>query len=272
MESSKPNVTAAARLGTVRITMNEHPTAQLAPDLAGALPRPWGFWSTLGFALVAFLFAHIVVGGLVWWMSWTRPGDALSEALEDPALPLLLIATNLFLILMLAGAARLAGWPAAAYLGLAWPTRRDVVASIIGLLAVMLILELLTYLSGRASVTPFQTDAYRAAKTAGTLPIMWLAFVVAAPGGEEILFRGFVFRGWAASPLRASGTIAVTSLIFAAVHLQYDWFGIFQVFCLSALFGWTRWRSGSTTLTILLHMAINFVSTLWTAARVEGWA
>ena len=26
----------------------------------------------------------------------------------------------------------------------------------------------------------------------------------------------------------------------------------------------------STTLTIVLHMAINFISTLWTAAKVEG--
>jgi membrane protease YdiL (CAAX protease family) len=251
--------------------MNEHPTADVAPDLAGALPRPWGFWSTLGFALATFLVAHIVVGGVLFWMSWMRTGDALSEALEDPVLPHLLIVTNLVLIVMLAGAARLTGWPAAAYLGLTVPQRRDVIASIVALVAVMIVLEILTWLSGRASVTPFQTDAYRAAKTAGTLPVMWLAFVVAAPVGEEILFRGFVFRGWAASRLGAPGAIALTSLIFAAIHVQYDWFGIFQVLCLGMLFGWMRWRSGSTTLTILLHMAINFVSTAWTAAKVEGW-
>jgi uncharacterized protein len=251
--------------------MNEHPTADAAPDLAGAsLPRPWGFWSTLGFALLAFLVAHIVVGGVIWWLSLTRGGDALSESLDDPALPLLLIVTNLILIVILASAARLAGWPAGVYLGLALPHRRQVVTSIVALVAVMIALEVLTWLLGRASVTPFQTDAYRAAKTAGTLVVMWLAFVVAAPAGEEILFRGFVFRGWAASPLGPLGTVALTSLIFAAIHLQYDWFGIFQTFCLGVLFGWVRWRSGSVTLTILLHMAINLVSTLWTAAKVEG--
>jgi hypothetical protein len=31
-----------------------------------------------------------------------------------------------------------------------------------------------------------------------------------------------------------------------------------------------RWRSGSTTLTIMLHVAINFVATLWTALKVAG--
>jgi uncharacterized protein len=250
--------------------MNEQPTAATAPDLAGALPRPWGFWSTLGLALLAFLVAHIAVGALIWWLSWTRT-SMLAEALEDPALPLLLIVTNAILVALLAGAARLAGWPVPAYLGLVRPKRQDIVASIVALLAVMIALEIVTYLSGRASVTPFQTDAYRAAKTAGTLWLMWLAFVVAAPVGEEVLFRGFVFRGWAASRLGPVATIALTSLIFAAVHVQYDWFGIFQTLCLGALFGWARWRSGSTVLTILLHMAINFTSTVWTAAKVEGW-
>jgi hypothetical protein len=33
-----------------------------------------------------------------------------------------------------------------------------------------------------------------------------------------------------------------------------------------------RWRSGSTTLTILLHMAINLLATLQTAVKVHGWA
>ena len=247
--------------------MNEHPS----PDLAGALPRPWGFWSTLGIALLAFLIAHIAIGVVIWWMSWIGMAGALSQALEDPALPLLLIVTNAILVGLLAGAAHLAGWPAGTYLGLVRPNRQDVVASIVALLAVMVVLEIITWLSGRASVTPFQTDAYRAAKTSGTLWLMWLAFVVAAPVGEEVLFRGFVFRGWAASRLGPMGTIALTSLIFAAVHVQYDWFGIFQTLCLGALFGWARWRSGSLTLTILLHMAINFTSTVWTAAKVEGW-
>jgi membrane protease YdiL (CAAX protease family) len=164
----------------------------------------------------------------------------------------------------------LAGWPAGLYLGLVRPSRRDVVIGIVALAILLGALEILTHLSGRESVTPFQTDAYRAARSAGTLPLMWLAFVVAAPVGEEIMFRGFVFRGWAASSLGAPGTILMTALIFAVVHTQYDWFGMFQTFCMGALFGWLRWRSGSTTLTIVLHMLINLMATLWTAAKVEG--
>ena len=47
-------------------------------------------------------------------------------------------------------------------------------------------MNVLNYLLGRESVTPFQTDSYGAAHAAGLLPLMWLAFVVAAPLGEEM--------------------------------------------------------------------------------------
>ena len=59
-------------------------------------------------------------------------------------------------------------------------------------------------------------------------------------------------------------------MIFAAAHIQYDPFGMFQTFCMGALFGWLRWRSGTTTLPIMLHMVVNFVATAFTAIKAEG--
>ena len=47
-----------------------------------------------------------------------------------------------------------------------------------------------------------------------------------------------------ASGLGVPGTILLAAGLWAAIHLQYDWFGIAQVFCLGLLFGWVRWRSG----------------------------
>ena len=195
--------------------------------------------------------------------------DIAPDVQDDPWFPLHLIAINGAQILVVAAAARLAGWSPAGYLGLDRPGRRDVLHGLAAVIAMLLVLELITHLVGRESVTPFQTDSYRAARAAGMLPLMWLAFVVAAPLGEEIVFRGFVFRGWAAA-IGVPGTILLTSLIFAGAHTQYDWFGTFQTFCMGALFGWLRWRSGSTTLTIVLHMLINFVATVWTALKVAG--
>lgn len=237
-----------------------------APDTA--YPRPWGFWSTLAWAVLAFGVGGAAVLAWSFWLNWGQLDTAL-EPQEDPWFPLQLIVLNALPIAVLAVAARLAGWPVSRYLGLVRPSGRDVLYGIAALALVLGALEILTHLLGRESVTPFQTESYRVARAAGMLPLMWLAFVVAAPLGEEIVFRGFVFRGWAAA-IGVPGTILLTSLIFAGAHTQYDWFGTFQTFCMGALFGWLRWRSGSTTLTIVLHMLINFVATVWTALKVAG--
>jgi uncharacterized protein len=229
------------------------------------LPRPWGFLATLGWAVLSFALAVGVILVLQWQVGIEMRGDE-----NDPWFPLQFIIICLTVIAVLAAAARLAGWPVGRYFGLDVPRGRDVVHGFVALVVVIAALEILTLVIGHESVTPFQTDSYRTARAAGVLPLLWLAFVVAAPVGEEIFFRGFVFRGWAASWLGPVLTIVLTSCIFAAAHIQYDWFIRIQTLVLGALFGWLRWRSGSTTLPILLHMTVNFVATALGAFKAEG--
>jgi membrane protease YdiL (CAAX protease family) len=232
-------------------------------------PPPWGFWSTAGWTLLAFGLAVLAVSGWVFCLNWGQL-EATPDPQHDTSFTLQLILLNAVQLGVLAVAARLAGWPVGRYLGLVAPRRGDVLYAIAAVALLLGALEILTHVLDRDSVTPFQGETYRTARAAGVLAMLWLAFVVAAPLGEEITFRGFMFRGWAASPLGAPGTILVTSLIFSALHTQYDWFGTLQTFCMGALLGWLRWRSGSTILTIGLHMAINLVSTLWTAAKAQA--
>jgi membrane protease YdiL (CAAX protease family) len=239
------------------------------PKAVSELPRVWGFWATLGWALGAFAFSFIVV---IYGFSlglWGRI-DKPTEVHNDPGFPLQTIVICSAQIMIVIAAVREAGSPPGSYLGLDIPSRRDVLHGLAAYVAMLLTLELITSLLGRESVSPFMIDPSRTAIQAGTLPLLWLAIVVAAPLGEEILFRGFVFRGWAASPLGVPGTIALTSVIFAIFHIQYDWWEMFQVFCLGVLLGWLRWRSGSTTLAIGLHMVANIVATAWTALRIGG--
>jgi membrane protease YdiL (CAAX protease family) len=231
-----------------------------------ALPRPWGFWATLVWALASFMLGAVIVGGI----AWLGGAADTTEAANDPWLPVMLIGVNAIQVAALAAAARMAGWPVARYFALVPPRRRDVAIGFVALVLVIGALEIVTRLLGRESVEPFQGESYRVARSAGLLPVLWLAFVVAAPVGEEILFRGFMFRGWAATRLGPILTIVLTSGIFSAAHTQYDWFGIVQTGCLALLFGWLRWRSGSTLLTIFLHTLINFVATAGAALKVEG--
>ena len=53
------------------------------------------------------------------------------------------------------------------------------------------------YVSGRDVVPPFQVEAYQTAKDAGWLMQLTLAIVFVAPLGEEVVFRGFLYRGLA---------------------------------------------------------------------------
>ena len=117
-------------------------------------------------------------------------------------------------------------------------------------------------MTGRAIVPPFVVDAYRSARNSGTIWILAIALVVAAPLAEEIVFRGFMFRGLAASRVGMAGAILIPSAIWAVMHVQYETFYIVQIFMLGIVFGWLRWRSGSTLLTILLHALVNLSSLL----------
>ena len=87
-------------------------------------------------------------------------------------------------------------------------------------------------LSGSASRSsrPFMVDIYRNAQATGSLPLLWLAIVIAAPVAEEIIFRGFIFRGWVRSAAIRDRRHPHRRRVFAVIHIQYNWFGVFQVF------------------------------------------
>ena len=80
-----------------------------------------------------------------------------------------------------------------------------------------------------------------------------VAFCVAAPVTEELLARGFLFRGWSESFLGPFGAILLSSIVWTALHLQYEWFFFGEVFSIGLLLGYLRYRYRSTWLTIILH-------------------
>jgi len=77
------------------------------------------------------------------------------------------------------------------------------------------------------------------------------------PIGEEVLFRGFLFRGWHRSPGDVWLVIVATAALWALSHLQYDFYVIAQIFVVGLVLGWFRWVTGSTLLAIMLHGLIN---------------
>ena len=129
--------------------------------------------------------------------------------------------------------------------------------------------DALLYIGGYPLVTPFQVQSYTTAAAEGWLPALLLGAVIVAPAGEEIVFRGFLFRSWARSDRTMWPAIVVISLLWATLHVQYDWTGILQIFVIGLFLGWMRWRSGSLLLTFLLHALFNLEGTLETVLQIH---
>jgi uncharacterized protein len=229
--------------------------------------KAWGIVATLGFAVLAFGFGQAVGVGAV----TAAMGADLSRVANDgAAVAVSVLVGDPAQIVTLALAARITGEDLLKYFALDVPRRRDVIIAVAGLALVILIVDAVTLALGRDLVPAFQLQIHRSAAAEGALISLWLALIVVAPVGEELLFRGFLFRGFVREPREALPGILAISLIWSLLHIQYDWFGASQVFALGMLLGYVRLYSGSTTLVIVLHMLLNLESVAETVVAL-GW-
>jgi membrane protease YdiL (CAAX protease family) len=231
--------------------------------------KPWGRIVTFALGVVAMLAGQTAaLAVLTSWYGVSLSG--LPDLATDGVAVTLIIAasTPVELVLLWAFASR-AGSNGAALLGWMWPKRSEAIFAVLVAVAYIVIGDATSALLGRDLVTPFQSDIYRTAEAAGWLPLLWIAVVIVTPIGEETLFRGWLFGGWLRTPDDTGPVIVVTALLFAIMHVQYDWFVISQVFVFGLLVGWMRWATGSTIVTMLMHAIINFEGMLETAISLQ---
>ena len=245
------------------------------PVAAASSPPPWGLlgtivWGALGIcAWFAVQFAVII--GFIAWRDTVAPGsvDMAKMAHDGFLLATVTILAAPAWIGVSVIAARKRGWRAMDYLALVPPRRGEILFGVACLVALLIGFDLLTVLLGREVVPTFMVEAYKSARNGGSLVVFFVAVVIVAPVGEEIAFRGFLFRGLAASWLGVSGATIATSAAWAAMHVQYDAYTLSQIFLIGLLLGWIRWASGSTLLTIVLHMLANLTACIQAAIKVE---
>jgi CAAX protease family protein len=231
--------------------------------------RIWGYWATLGWAFLAFIGSQFIALALLLLLRLSDLNSLLASPFDGATVTLFIMIANPIMIAIIALAVWIARAPLAAYLALIWPPARYVIIGLIGLVGLIAIGDALLYFGGYQLVTPFQTQSYTTAAAEGWLAALWLGAVIFAPAGEETVFRGFLFRGWARSERTAWPAIVVISILWAALHVQYDWTGILQIFVIGLFLGWMRWRSGSTLLTFLLHALFNIEGTLETVLQIR---
>ena len=239
------------------------------PDTRAVLPA-WGFWGSLGWGLLALAigFFAIVIHALAWKLTHPlKTPDAADAAFGAAAAAII---APVVTVGVLAIAAKIRRQSLRDYFALNSASRRDFFLGVAVLLALNVVFEILERQFGIDFGSESVSSTYREAKLAGLLPMLWLAVVIVAPVSEELMFRGFLHRGWVPSWLGISGTIVLTSALWALMHQQYNGLTIFCVFLTGLFLGWIRQRSGSTGLTIVLHALHNLTVTVLVTIQI-GW-
>lgn len=232
-------------------------------------PRIWKFWGTALWGL--FIFAGMFAGQLaVIGFFLLRQGGPY-----DMATAVHVVSGGLTItlsVIMGLPAVLAAAWlairptrtPFADYLALRWTSWSQFLIGAVVLAVLVFGWDGVSRMLGREVTPGFMGDVLKSAQADGALWLLVIAFCVAAPMSEEILARGFLFRGWSESRLGVIGAIILSSAVWTTMHLQYDWFFFGEIFSIGLLLGYLRHRSGSTWLTIVLHGLNNLAATVQT--------
>lgn len=251
-------------------------TATELPEAGGGqkiLPV-WGPVLTLLWAVliaIAFLVVQFFVAAIYAIVTMSKlPRDKADAALAglefDGTFMSLCTFATLVCVPLILGIAKLKrGSQLTDYLGLIVPRSRQFWRWSVITILFCVLADLLSWLL-HLPVPEFMIKTYSSANPRW---ILWLALGVAAPIFEEICFRGFIFKGLAASRLRWYGATVVTSVLWAAIHLQYGWYEISVIFALGLVLGAARAMTNSTLLTIWLHGLVNVIAILQVAIMLR---
>ncbi len=83
-----------------------------------------------------------------------------------------------------------------------------------------------------------------------------------APLIEEVVFRGFLLKGFSKTFMGAEGAVALTSLLWAVMHLQYEFAYVTVIFMIGLVFGYARIKTGSLFVPMTMHMVMNGIASL----------
>ena len=257
----------------------ESPVAPAAPaPLPGAplQPRIWKFWATSlwGLLLFAAMFAGQFALVACLFVIKGPPFDIASikaVASSGTVISLSVMMGLPAVLAVLSLATRISRTPFADYLALRRTSWTDLLIGIVALIVLIAGWDLLARAVGHDPAPGFMVDVLKSARADGALWLLVIAFAVAAPVTEELMVRGFLYRGWSESAVGPLGAVVLSSLAWTAMHAQYyDWLLFSEVLSIGLLLGYMRYRSNSTWLTTIMHGINNLAATLqsiWLAGQ-----
>lgn len=245
-----------------------------AEDAAGPSPGRWPFWGTVGWGVVIMVLSTITQFVVLAAAAMIDPSylqrtfglpnasffqTMMIQASRGDVLSATVIVSDFACVGAIALIVALKGLPIGRYLALQ-TVRAPVMLKWIGITAAYVLVT-----SGAASL--FHVD-FGGAVMGNLLSgsqwpfLFWIAVVIGAPAFEETFFRSFLFRGFEASRLGTWGTIVLTAILWAALHIQYNLYGIAFIAGAGILFGLARARTRSLLVPLALHAGLNFAETV----------
>jgi len=239
--------------------------------------KPWGFWATIGFSLIAFIVMSIVQG-IVLILYAINQGvdidinnDELAESINKFALdgdllglaeiPAAIIGVSLILFF----ASLRKPLSTKNYLHLHWPGTGTILKWL-GIMFLGMIAMQIAMVSLGAETPSFMTDVYGSTEHKW---VLWIAVIIGAPFFEEFLFRGFLFEGLKHFLSKITNarigtiiTVISTAGIWAVIHMQYGWAEISSIFFVGILLGIARLKTGSLYVPIAMHMMMNLLASV----------
>lgn len=247
---------------------NMSPVA-IPPPLPLTEGRPWNGWWTLLWAVLLFLLWQVimtiglVVAGIQQGLFGNEYGvedEILSLAFDGDVIGLISFITLFFVCpaCWFLGALRpgFSGW---GYLGTRsvfwwqWPLWAVLTLACTVLFGI---------LAPSLGVEGPDESMITMAQSTNTPLFLFLGVAIGAPLVEEFVFRGVLWRGWSASKIGVTGTILLTSFLWAVLHVQYPTVIICYIFVLGLVLGLARQITGNIWVPVSMHALNNGLATV----------
>ena len=221
----------------------------------------WGVGYTLLISLIVFSVFGLVQSLIVFFLSKVNY-DLDVETIAYTYLGSISVISSLLALFCLLAFIKVKRIDIKKYLNLSFPKINLVLFFIFLSFSLMFLMELVSNKYPEMFKTDFVIESY---KNTNSIFLLYLGVGLCGPFFEECLFRGFLFKGLENSNIGGYGAVIISSILFSLVHLQYGlWIIILMIFPMALLLGYSRLKSGSLLLPIIIHVLNNILTCIVT--------
>jgi membrane protease YdiL (CAAX protease family) len=240
----------------------EHTVMEDKPGVEQGCSNPWGFWSTIGLSLAIGAIALLgqIFIGVIW---------GIVAVIRDMNVETLITNGNFLMACTLISYPFVLGFMIlfikirngntyVEYLAIRNAKMKSFFIWVVWVVGMILVMGVI---GSQLDQPP--PDIMITLISSSHIGLIILVLIIGAPLVEELFFRGFMFKGIAASRLGGVGAVTLTTIFWVGIHgFQYGWFALLQLTIFGVILGMARLKTESIVIPVLLHMANNAFAVL----------